>query len=284
MTTTNELEQRLLAVMATSQRVAVAMSAGVDSTLVAAAAARALGDRALAVTAVSPSLPTGELAAAETLAREIGIRHLTLETAEMERPEYVQNPSNRCYFCKTELYSALEKVARRLEIDVLMNGANLDDLGDYRPGMQAAREFSVRSPLVEARFGKSEIRSLARFWKLSNWDKPAGPCLSSRIAYGVEVTRERLARIDAAESWLKQTLNLRELRVRCEAGELARLELPLPALPVVLSEPLRSLLVAELKRLGFRCVTVDLEGFRSGSLNALVSLSLPPDVRSVPAT
>lgn len=284
MTTTNELEQRLLAVMPTSQRVAVAMSAGVDSTLVAAAAARALGDRAIAVTAVSPSLPNGELAAAEALAREIGIRHLTLETAEMERPEYVQNPSNRCYFCKTELYSALGKVARRLEIDVLMNGANLDDLGDYRPGMQAAREFSVRSPLVEARFGKSEIRSLAQFWDLSNWDKPAGPCLSSRIAYGVEVTRERLARIDAAENWLKQTLNLRELRVRCEAGELARLELPLPALPVVLSEPLRSLLVAELKRLGFRCVTVDLEGFRSGSLNALVSLALPPDVSSVPAT
>lgn len=279
MSSATELEQRLLAVVPTHQRVAVAMSAGVDSTLVAAAAFRALGDRAVAVTAVSPSLPSGELAAAEALAHEIGIRHLTLETAEMERPEYVQNPANRCYFCKTELYSALEQVARRLEIDVLMNGANLDDLGDYRPGMQAAREFAIRSPLVEAQMGKTEIRTLARFWKLSNWDKPAGPCLSSRIAYGVEVTRERLARIDAAENWLKQTLNLRELRVRCEAGELARVELPLPALPAALTEPLRSNLVAELRQLGFRCVTIDLEGFRSGSLNALVSLALPTDAR-----
>jgi uncharacterized protein len=269
------LEDRLLTVLRRSESVVVALSAGVDSTLVAAAAQRALGARAAAVTAVSSSLPAGEREAAIELARLIGIRHQLVETRELDRPDYARNPINRCYFCKTELYESLKRLAPDLGITRLANGANLDDQGDYRPGMDAAREAAVWSPLIEAGFGKAEVRQLARHWGLPNWDKPAGPCLSSRIAYGVEVTPERLARIDAAEGWLRKTLGVRELRVRLEANDLARVELPPPALTQALAEPCRANLVAELKRLGFRYVTLDLEGFRSGSLNAVVPLRLP---------
>lgn len=272
--TVQELETRLLGVLAGYGRVAVALSAGVDSTVVAAAAFRALGDRAIAVTAVSPSLPSGEREAAEALARQIGIRHQFVATQEMLQPEYVRNPMNRCYFCKSELYRTLLDAAPNWGIDVLANGANLDDQGDYRPGMQAAREFEVRSPLIEAEFYKADVRLLAQYWGLPNWDKPAGPCLSSRIAYGIEVTPERLARIDAAEQWLRRELQEAELRVRHEANELARIELPPPALMRAATSPLRDKIAAELRRLGFRYVTLDLEGFRSGSMNSVVPLTL----------
>jgi uncharacterized protein len=266
------LEQALLACLRDCGRVAVAFSAGVDSTVVAAAARRACGDRAVAVTAVSPSLPAGELEEAEALARQIGIRHVILRTEEFANPEYVRNPVNRCYFCKTELYARMTAAAPALGVDVLVNGANLDDRGDYRPGMQAAGEFQVRSPLIEAGFTKADVRALAERWGLPNADKPAGPCLSSRLAYGVEVTPERLQRVDQAERFLKRLLAVAELRVRCEAQELARVELPLNVLPRVLE--FRDQIVAELRRLGFRAVTLDLEGFRSGSFNELVALNL----------
>lgn len=267
------LERRLVEILGGYGPTAVALSAGVDSTVVAAAAFRALGEQAVAVTAVSPSLPSGEREAAEAIARQIGIRHLLVSTQEMQRPEYVANPVNRCYFCKTELYETILAVAPTLGVAVLANGANLDDMGDHRPGMQAASQFQVRSPLIEAGFRKQDVREIARRWELPNWDKPAGPCLSSRIAYGVEVTTERLARIDAAENWLREHLQVAELRVRLEIHELARIELPLTALPRAAASPLREHLVAEFRRLGFRSVTLDLEGFRSGSLNAVVPLS-----------
>jgi pyridinium-3,5-biscarboxylic acid mononucleotide sulfurtransferase len=266
------LERDLLDRLRGYGRVAVAFSAGVDSTVVAAAAWRACGDQAVAVTAVSPSLPAGELEDAEALAKQIGLRHVVLQTDEFANPDYVRNPVNRCYFCKTELYSRMTAAAPALGVDVLVNGANLDDQGDYRPGMQAAGEFQVRSPLIEAGFTKADVRALAERWGLPNAEKPAGPCLSSRLAYGVEVTPERLSRVDQAERSLKRLLNVAELRVRCEAQELARLELPLAALSLALD--VRDQIVAELKRLGFRAVTVDLEGFRSGSFGALVNLEL----------
>ncbi|MDZ4687024.1 MAG: ATP-dependent sacrificial sulfur transferase LarE [Planctomycetaceae bacterium] len=268
----DNLERDLLDRLRGYGRVAVAFSAGVDSTVVAAAAQRACGDRAVAVTAVSPSLPAGELEDAEALARQIGIRHVILRTDEFSNPDYVRNPVNRCYFCKTELYSQMTAAAPSLGVDVLVNGANLDDQGDYRPGMQAAGEFQVRSPLIEAGFTKSDVRALAERWRLPNADKPAGPCLSSRLAYGVEVTPERLVRVDRAEQFLKRLLNVAELRVRCEAQELARLELPLAALPQALT--LRAEIVTKLRALGFRAVTMDLEGFRSGSYGALVTLEV----------
>ncbi len=261
---------RLLEVVAGYGRVAVAFSAGVDSTVVAKAAQLACGDAAVAVTAVSASLAAGEREEAAELAAFIGIRHLMIETREFADANYLKNPVNRCYFCKTELYSRLVEVAPSLGVDVLANGANLDDRGDYRPGLQAAHEFQVRSPLIEADCTKADVRELARLWNLAVWDKPATPCLSSRIAYGVDVTVERVRRIDEAERFLKRTLNINELRVRCEANDLARIEVPAEAISRTLSPALLDTIRAELHRLGFRYVTLDLDGFRSGSMNDVI--------------
>ncbi len=259
---------RLLKLLAEMRRVAVAFSAGVDSSVVAKAARLALGDEAIAVTAVSSSLAEGELEEARRLAEQIGIAHHIIQTAEFENPHYTANPSNRCYFCKTELYSRLEAWLPAQNWGIVVNGANVDDRGDHRPGMKAAGEHRIRSPLMEAELTKADVRELARFWELPVWDKPAMPCLSSRIAYGVPVTPERTARVDGAERFLRQRLNLRELRVRLEAGELARIEVPLADLPRLMEPDLRQEIAAKFRELGFRFITLDLEGFRSGSLNA----------------
>lgn len=262
----------LLARLAGYGRVAVAFSGGVDSAVVARAAFEACGEKAVAVTAVSLSLASGELEEARKIAALIGIRHVVLETQEFENESYLANPANRCYFCKTELYSRLESRLSELNADVICNGANLDDQGDYRPGMTAAKEHAVRSPLIEAGLTKADVRELAKLWTLPCWDKPAMPCLSSRIAYGVAVTPERVARIDAAESFLRREFGLREFRVRCEANDLARIEIALGEVTPLLSQTTFERISRELRSLGFRCVTLDLEGFRSGNLNALVPL------------
>ncbi len=262
----------LLARLAGYGRVAVAFSGGVDSAVVARAAFEACGENAVAVTAVSLSLASGELEEARKIAALIGIRHVVLETQEFENESYLANPANRCYFCKTELYSRLESRLSELNADVICNGANLDDQGDYRPGMTAAKEHAVRSPLIEAGLTKADVRELAKHWSLPCWDKPAMPCLSSRIAYGVAVTPERVARIDSAESFLRREFGLREFRVRCEANDLARIEIALGEVTPLLSQTTFERISRELRSLGFRCVTLDLEGFRSGNLNALVPL------------
>ncbi len=262
----------LLARLAGYGRVAVAFSGGVDSAVVARAAQEACGDRAVAVTAVSLSLASGELEQAQAVAALIGIRHVVLRTEEFANESYLANPANRCYFCKTELYSRLESRLSEFEADVICNGANLDDVGDYRPGMTAAKEHSVRSPLIEAGLTKSDVRELAKLWLLPCWDKPAMPCLSSRIAYGVAVTPERVRRIDAAEGFLRREFGLREFRVRCEANDLARIEVALGEVTPLLNATTFEHISRELRSLGFRCVTLDLEGFRSGNLNALVPL------------
>ena len=262
----------LLARLAGYGRVAVAFSGGVDSAVVARAARESCGDKAVAVTAVSLSLAAGELEQAQEVAALIGIRHVVLKTEEFANESYLANPANRCYFCKTELYSRLESRLNELGADVICNGANLDDVGDYRPGMTAAKEHSVRSPLIEAGLTKSDVRDLAKLWSLPCWDKPAMPCLSSRIAYGVAVTPERVGRIDAAESFLRREFGLREFRVRCEANDLARIEVALGEVTPLLNATTFERISRELRSLGFRCVTLDLEGFRSGNLNALVPL------------
>jgi len=267
-----EKRQRLLGLLAGYGRVAVAFSAGVDSTVLAKAAQLACGEQAIAVTAVSRSLAAGEQEAAVQLAQLIGIRHRLIETEEFDNPQYVENAPNRCYFCKTELYTQLEKLLPELGVDVVTNGANLDDRGDYRPGMQAASEHTVRSPLLEAELTKAEVRELARYWELPIWDKPASPCLSSRIAYGLEVTPERVARVDAAEQFLRNELGLRELRVRHEANDLARLELPASEISRLMEPEVREKLTSRLRALGFKYVTLDLEGFRSGSMNAVLPI------------
>ncbi len=259
---------RLLAILTGLGRVGVAFSGGVDSAVVAKAAHIACGRNAVAFTAVSLSLATGEREAAVELAKTIGIPHRIIETREFETAEYLKNAPDRCYFCKTELYSRLEELLPDLGIDALVNGANLDDRGDYRPGMQAAREHQVRSPLIEAGLTKDDVRALAQYWELPVWDKPATPCLSSRIAYGLEVTPERVQRVDQAELYLRKELGLRELRVRHEANDLARIEIPITDVSRLADPDVRQNVCARLHALGFKYVTLDLDGFRSGSMNA----------------
>ena len=262
----------LLRLLASYGRVAVAFSAGVDSTVVAQAAQLACGDLAVAATAVSDSLAAGELDSARELVLRIGIRHEILHTTEFSNPDYLRNAGDRCYHCKTELYTQLEGITEHLGVEVIVNGANVDDQGDYRPGMQAAKEHTVRSPLIEVGLTKAEVRELAQHWDLPVWDKPASPCLSSRIAYGLEVTPERVRRVDAAEQFLRQRLGIRELRVRHEAHDLARIEVAIEELPRLVATELRAEITDHLRALGFRFVTIDLEGFRSGSLNAALPL------------
>lgn len=261
-----EKQVALLALLREYGSCAVAFSGGVDSAVVAQAAKLALGKQAVAITGASASLAEGELEAARRVAHEIGIRHEVLATSEFDDSNYTANPANRCYFCKTELYEQIEPLAEKLGLAVIVNGANADDAGDWRPGMTAADEHLVRSPLAECGITKAEVRALAAMWQLSVSDKPAAPCLSSRVAYGEEVTPQRLQMIDRAEQLLR-ALGLQTVRVRYHRGDLARLEVPVDAIPLLAAPETRQRLAAELKHFGFKYVTLDLEGFRSGSQN-----------------
>jgi uncharacterized protein len=248
--------------------VIVAFSGGVDSTFVAAVAHDVLGPIALAITGVSPSVPGTEVEEARSLARQIGIRHELIDTREMDDPDYVRNDADRCFHCKDELYSRLSAIARERGIDFVVDGCNLDDTGDFRPGRRAASEHGVRSPLVEAGLTKAEIRELSRQRGLPTWDKPAMACLASRIPYGTPVTIENLSRVGQAEQYLR-SLGLRQVRVRhhvLPSGDpLARIETDEPGLAALL--PHRAEATAQLKSLGYLYVTIDLGGYRSGSLN-----------------
>ena len=246
----------------------VAYSGGADSAFLADVAHEVLGERMIAVTAVSPSLAPEEREAARTLATERGWRHHEVETFEMDRPDYVRNAPDRCYHCKTELFSTLAALVAAAPGTVVLVGTNLDDEGDHRPGQTAARERGVRAPLREAGLTKDAIRSLSRARGLPTWNKPASACLASRIAYGVEVTPERLDRVGRAESFLR-SLGFTQLRVR-DHGDLARIEVPAEEVVRLSSDEVRSSVAAFLRELGFTYVTADLEGFRSGSMNAVL--------------
>jgi uncharacterized protein len=260
---------RLIERLAGCGRCAVAFSGGVDSAVVAMAARIALGDAAVAVTGTSDALAAGELEAARDLASLIGIRHVVISTDEFANPDYVANKPDRCYHCKTELYSQIVGMRERLGVDVIVNGANADDLSDYRPGMQAANEHHVESPLAECGLTKQEVRQLATAWDLPVAEKPATPCLSSRVAYGLSVTPERLARIDRAEQFL-HSLGFYELRVRYHADDMARIEVPVDEIGQLCDPKVRASIVSEFERLGFKFVTLDLTGFRSGGFTKLV--------------
>jgi uncharacterized protein len=248
--------------------VLVAYSGGVDSSYLLWLARDVLGDHAVAFTALSAAVPADELAAARDLARSLGAEHVEKSSAEIDDPRYVRNASDRCYFCKTELYELASRHARASGIAAVVSGTNADDLLDYRPGLAAASEHEVVHPLAEAKLSKAEIRVLSRAAGLSTWDKPQQPCLASRIPYGIEVTRERLAQLARAEMGLR-ALGLREFRVRFH-GEIARIEVAegeLSRLVAVRAEAARAL-----REAGFRFVTVDLEPFRSGRLNEAAGL------------
>ncbi len=248
----------------------IAYSGGIDSTLVAKVACDVLGDRALAITAVSPSLLPEELEAAKLQAQEIGIKHELVETQEMDNPQYTSNPINRCYFCKSELHDTFKPLALQRGYSYVIDGINADDLKDYRPGIQAAKERGARSPLAELGITKMEVREISKLLGLPWWDKPAQPCLSSRFPYGEEITVEKLHRVGRAEIYLRQ-LGYKNLRVRSQE-DTAKIELPPEAIKdFVLNTDLPQL-VKVFQELGFLFVTLDLEGYRSGKLNQVLTI------------
>jgi uncharacterized protein len=273
-TTTNnalaEKGRRLHEILAGYQSVLIAFSGGVDSAYLAIAAADALGGRALAVTADSPSYPDTHRRLALSIADDFGFAHEMIQTAELERPEYRANPANRCYYCKDELYSRLSAIAAERGIAVVVDGNNADDRGDYRPGRQAAREHGVRSPLDEADLSKDDIRELAKHAGLESWNEPASACLSSRIPYGNEVSNEVLRQIERAEDAVRE-LGFRIFRVR-HHDTVARLEIARAEMPRALEPEVNARLVEALKALGYQYVSLDLQGYRLGSLNEALRL------------
>jgi uncharacterized protein len=268
------VEQKLAdlrAVVRGYESVVVAFSAGADSTLVAKVAADVLGERALAVTSASESLAERELQEALEYAESLGINHRVIYTQELSNPDYLANPNNRCYHCKTELYDHLVALAQDEGYATVANGLNLDDLGDYRPGLQAAKEHDVRAPLQEAGLIKADVRAISKLLDVPTWDKPAMACLSSRVPYGEAITPEKLRQIDRAEQALRD-LGYRQLRVR-HHGQVARIELPTESLVSFVTVHAAAATEA-LKALGFQYVTLDLQGFRSGSMNEVLSATV----------
>ncbi|MEC4890719.1 MAG: ATP-dependent sacrificial sulfur transferase LarE [Nitrospira sp.] len=264
---------RLRQIFAGMDSVLVAYSGGIDSTVVLKVAYDQLKDRAVGITALSPTFPASELEVATRVAEEIGVRHELIETDQLKIPAFAENDASRCFHCKTDLYQLLGTLRAAHAGSIIVDGTNLDDLGDDRPGIKAAREWGVRSPLVEAGLSKAEIRTLAQELGLSNWDKPAAACLSSRIPRGITITREKLSRIEQAEAVL-QGEGFRHYRVR-DHGEIARIEVGQDEL-ARLTEHERGLRISrKLKELGFRFVTIDLEGYRPGG----VSLGSPRPAR-----
>ncbi len=255
--------EKLKGILSSLGGVLVAYSGGTDSTLLLRVAHGQLGDKAVAATAVSPSMPKDELASAIRMAKETGVEHLLLESEELDNPDYVANLPDRCYHCKYSSYERFLGIAKDKGINYVVDGSNLGDLGDHRPGLTASRELGVRSPLMEAGLNKADIRELSRRLGLPTWDKPAQACLASRIPYGTPITRERLQQIEDAERLLHR-LGVSQVRVRLH-GDIARIEVGPEQFPLLLQR--RSHIVQGLRRLGFSYVTADLEGYRTGSMN-----------------
>jgi len=272
-------QQRLFDLLHALGRVMVAYSGGADSAYLAWAAHQVLGEGALAVTADSPSLPESHKREAEALARRFGFRHEYIRTHEFEKPEYVRNDPDRCFHCKDELFSRLEELGRQRGIPHIVYGVNVDDLGDYRPGQRAARLHQVKAPLVEAGLSKAEIRELSRRAGLPTWDRPASACLASRLPYGTPVTVETVKRVERGEEALRE-LGFRQFRVRYH-GELARIEIAPEEMERAFNMEMTRRLVQIFKPLGFHYVTLDLEGYRQGSLNE--TLPAEPERSRTPA-
>jgi uncharacterized protein len=257
--------ERLTNLLREQEGLLVAFSAGVDSTFLLKIAHMVMAEKAIALTASSPTAPPGELEAAKEFAKNLGCRHIILDSHEMANPSFAENPVNRCFFCKDELYRICRKQADQLGIATVVDGTNLDDLKDHRPGLKAAKEWGVRHPLVEAEMTKEDIRRYSRALDLPTWDKPSSPCLSSRFPYGTEITFDRLKKVAACEVFMKE-LRFREFRVRYH-GDLARIEVSPNEIDRLFEREIRDAIVKKFKEIGFHYVSLDLQGFRSGSLN-----------------
>jgi len=262
-------QDRLFSILKPMRRVIIAYSGGADSAYLAWAAHRVLGANAVAVTADSASITESHKSDAEAFARECGFRHEYIATREFDNPDYIKNDPNRCFHCKDELFTRLEIVARERGIEHIAYGVNVDDLGDYRPGQHAAKLHQAKAPLVDAGLTKAEIRELSRLTGLSTWDRPASACLSSRIPYGTPVTIENVKTVERGEEALRQ-LGFRQFRVRFH-GKLVRIEIAKDELAIALTPEMAQRFVQIFKPLGFHYVTIDLEGYRQGSLNAVLS-------------
>lgn len=271
-------QEKLIGALRQMGRVLVAYSGGTDSAYLAWAAKQALGDDAVAVTADSPSVPRSHMRDAVALTREFGIRHEIIETREFENPEYAANNPDRCFHCKDELFLRMEELAAKFPGQTIVYGVNSDDLGDYRPGQKAAKIHEVKAPLVEAGLIKAEIRELSRLAGLPTWDRPAAACLSSRVAYGTQVTVDNIQQVETAEEALKE-LGFRQFRVRYHSAELVRVEIAREELPKAFSLDVFDEISRRLKQLGFKYVTLDLQGYRQGSMNEVLSESSKAKVK-----
>lgn len=261
--------QNLKKILSEMGSVLVAYSGGVDSTLVLSVANEVLGSNVLAVTASSEVYPSEEVEQAKALAESLRVKHRIIETKELSNPKFFNNPKDRCYWCKRELFGELASIAGENDLKYVSDGTNFDDLNDFRPGMEAAHEFGVRSPLREAMLTKEDIRSLSKRLGVPIWSKPSFACLASRFPYGMKITKENLVKVDKAETFLKM-LDLTQVRVR-HHDMMARIEVPKEDIPKLFEETARSRLLSYLKKLGYSYVTVDIEGYRTGSMNEVLT-------------